>query len=136
MEQNKEKVSFGQWWDKARPTKTLVFWSWVAVIILTLFIGFGWGGWVTGGTAEVMAQEAIVQRLVPICVGQFNQDPGKDQKLQELQEKSSYQRDDYVRDQGWATIFGEEQPNRKVADECVTQLMQLSQEQSKVTAGE
>ena len=29
-EQSKKKVSFGQWWDKARPTKTAVFWSWVA----------------------------------------------------------------------------------------------------------
>jgi hypothetical protein len=68
-----------------------------------MIIGFAWGGWVTGGTAqkmaEVMVENAVVQRLAPICVVQFNQDPGKDQKPKELQEAQSYQRDDYVKDQ-------------------------------------
>jgi hypothetical protein len=131
MEQNKKKESFRQWWDAARPTKTVVFWSWVASIILTMIIGFAWGGWITGGTAqkmaEVIAENAVVQRLTPICVVQFNQDPGKDQKLKELQEAQSYQRDDYVKDQGWATMPGEEEPDSKVADECAKLLMLISQ---------
>jgi hypothetical protein len=130
MEQKKKKVSFGDWWDEARPTKTAVFWSWVASIILTMIIGFAWGGWVTGGTAqkmaETMAGNAVVQRLAPICVFQFNQDPGKDQKLIELQEARAYQRDDYVKDQGWATMPGEEEPDSKVADECAKLLMLIN----------
>jgi hypothetical protein len=130
VEQEK-KVSYRQWWDAARPTKTVVFWSWVASIILTMIIGFAWGGWVTGGTAqkmaEVMVENAVVQRLAPICVVQFNQDPGKDQKLKELQEARFYQRDDYVKDQGWATMPGEEEPDSKVADECAKLLMLISQ---------
>jgi len=36
----KEKVSFRQWWDEARPTKTVVFWSWVGSAVLTMIIGF------------------------------------------------------------------------------------------------
>jgi hypothetical protein len=131
MEQNKKKVKFSQWWDKARPTKTVAFWSWMASIVLTMIIGFSWGGWVTGGTAEkmaeVMAKDAVVQRLVPICVAQFNQDLEKEQKFKELQEASSYQRDDYVKDQGWATMPGEEKPDSKVADECAKLLMMTSQ---------
>jgi hypothetical protein len=130
MEQKKKKVSFGQWWEEARPTKTVVFWSWVASIILTMIIGFAWGGWVTGGTAqkmaEAMAGNVVSQRLVPICVFQFKQDPLKDQKLKELEETSGWKRGDYVETQGWATMPGEEEPDSKVADECAKLLMLIN----------
>lgn len=122
MKQEERKTSFGERWDAARPTKTIVFWSWIGSIVLTMIIGFAWGGWVTGGTAqkmaEVMAGEAVVQRLAPICVMQFNQDPDKDQKLAELKEITPYQRSKYVRDQGWATMPGEAEADTKVADGC------------------
>jgi hypothetical protein len=127
MEQDKKKVSFGQRWDKARPTKTVVFWSMGAAIILTMIIGFNWGGWVTGGTAqkmaEVMAKNAVLQRLTPMCVDQFNQDPERDQKLTELEEKSAWQRGGYVEDQGWATMAGEAKPDSQVANECAKLLI-------------
>jgi len=126
-----KKVNFGQRWDKVRATKTMVFWIVIGSIILTMIVGFNWGGWVTGGTAqrmaEAMAQDAVVQRLAPICVVQFNQDLGKIQKLRELKAVKAYQRDDYVREQGWATMPGEDEPDRMVADACVKQLMQISQ---------
>ena len=125
MEQKKEKVSFGQRWREARPTKTLVFWSWVASVVITMIIGFAWGGWVTGGTARKIAKELVVSRLAPICVAQFQKDPEKDQKLKELKEMSSYQRGDYVKKQGWATIPGEKEPDSKVADECAKRLVEL-----------
>lgn len=131
QEQKMKKASFGQWWGEARPTKTIVFWSWVASIVLTMIIGFAWGGWVTGGTAErmaeVMAADAVSHRLVPICVDQFNQDPDKDQKLIELKEIQSYQRDDYVKEQGWATIPGEDEPDGKVAVECAKLLVLINE---------
>ena len=128
MTQTKE--SFQQRWREVRPTKSLVFWSWIATVVLTMIIGSAWGGWVTGGTAqkmaEAVAENAVVQRLAPICVVQFNQDPEKDQKLIELKEMSSYQRRDYVKDQGWATMPGEEEPDSKVARECVKLLMLIN----------
>jgi hypothetical protein len=129
MEQ-KKKVSFRKWWREARPTKTVVFWSWVGSVVLTMIIGFAWGGWVTGATArtmaEDMAKDAVTERLAEICVVQFNQDPAKDQKLEELKETGSYQRREYVQDQGWATMPGEEEPDRKVVDECVDLLMLIN----------
>ena len=129
MEQ-KKKISFKKWWSEARPTKTAVFWSWIGSIILTMIIGFAWGGWVTGSTAQKlakdMADDAVVERLAPICVAQFNQDPGKAAKLEELKEASSYQRRTFVQDQGWATMPGEEDPDRAVADECVKLLMLIN----------
>jgi len=124
---NKAKVSFGQWWDQARPTKTIVFWSWIAAMVLTMIVGFNWGGWVTGGTAQKMAESAVIQRLAPICVGQFNQDPAKDQKFKEFKDTSVYSRRDYVEKQGWATMSGEAKPDRKVADACAQLLTPASQ---------
>jgi hypothetical protein len=118
MEQAKQRVSLGQRWDQARATKKVVFWFSLAAIILTMIVGFNWGGWVTGGTAKAMAQDAVIQRLTPICVGQFNQDPEKAQKLSELKKTSFYERDDYVKAQGWATMPGEAKPDSKVADAC------------------
>ncbi len=121
------KPSYSERWDNARATKKVVFWFAVAAIILTLIAGFNFGGWVTGGTAQQMTQDAVVQRLSSICVAQFDQDLGKIQKLRELKGMKTYQRDDYVKDQGWATMPGDEEPDLKVADTCAKHLMQLSQ---------
>jgi len=67
MERGSEKVSLGQRWTKARPTKTLVFWLCVACAALTMIVGFTWGGWVRGATARSMAEagaeEAVVKHL-------------------------------------------------------------------------
>jgi hypothetical protein len=116
---------------QARPAKKVVFWFAVVAIVVVLIIGFNWGGWVTGGSARETAvqsgKDAVILRLAPICVYQFNQDPEKDQKLTELKETSRSQRDDYVMEQGWATIPGEEEPDRKVADACAELLMETGQ---------
>jgi hypothetical protein len=121
------KESYGDRWSKTRPTKAIAFWIAIAAIILTMIVGFAWGGWVTGGNAQEMSDEAVVQSLAPICVGQFNQDPEKALKLEELKKMSSYQRDDYVKEQGWATMPGEAQASSKVADACAKLLILNSQ---------
>jgi alpha/beta superfamily hydrolase len=134
MAQDEKKVSFrqrwnevGRKWNKARPTKKIVFWISVAVSILTMIVGFSWGGWVTSSKAELMTEEAVVERLALICVDQFKQDPETEQKLIEFVETSSYKQDDYVRDQGWATMFGDEEPDKDVADACAKLIAQIDQ---------
>jgi hypothetical protein len=121
------KAGFKERWRDARPTKTAVFWSWIASIALTMIVGFAWGGWVTGGTAksmaEKLAEDAVVKRLAPMCVVQFKQAPGRAQKLKELESTDSWQRSEYVEKQGWATLPGEEKPDSRVASECVSLLM-------------
>jgi hypothetical protein len=97
-------------------------WSAVGGAIITMIIGFAWGGWVLGSTStdmgEEMARNAIVERLTPICVAQFNKDPEKDKKLKEFKEIDSWNRDQYVKDQGWATMPFEKEPDSSVADRC------------------
>jgi len=123
-----KKPSLRQRWQKYQPTKTNLVWACVASAVLTIIIGFAWGGWVTGGgsqkAATTMASAAVVQRLAPICVDQFNQDSDKTQKLVELTDMSSRSRVQYVQDQGWATIAGDDRPDRRVADACSKLLLE------------
>jgi hypothetical protein len=123
-----KKPGLRQRWNAIQTSKTAIFWIMIAVIVLTMIVGFSWGGWVTGGTAQKMsttaAQAAVVTRLAPICAAQFNLDPQKDTKLAELQGMSSYQRSAFVKAQGWATMPGEAAPDNKVADACAKLLVE------------
>ena len=118
MEVNKEKIKIGVW-------------AAIGGAVIVMIIGFAWGGWVTGGTAqskaEKIAADAVVARLVPICVAQFNQDQEKDKKLKELKEISNWERDKYIKEQGWATMPYEKEPDISVAEKCAEQIMQNSQ---------
>ena len=128
MERGKQAPSLGQRWSEVRPTKALVAWSCVASVILTMIVGFTWGGWVRGGTAlsmaEAMAEDAVIKRLAPICVVQVAEDPAKEDKLKAMNDLHEYQRGDYVQKQGWASMPGEQEPDRKVADACARLLTQ------------
>ena len=112
--------------EKKDKIKTGV-WGAVGGAIIAMIIGFGWGGWVLGSSAldmgEDMAQNAVVERLTPICVAQFNQDPERDSKLKEFKKIDSWKREQYVRDQGWATMPFEKEPDRRVARECSLLIM-------------
>ena len=114
-------------WEIIKPA----LWGAAGGAAVLAIVGFMWGGWVTGGTAqemaEEMAEEAVAGRLAPICVVQYNQDSEKDQKLKELIEESSWKRREYVEKQGWATMPGEETPDSKVAEKCAELLVELGQ---------
>jgi hypothetical protein len=124
------RESLGDRWGNVQVTKSTVFWLCLAAVLLTLLLGFNWGGWMRGSAAqrlaEVTGRDAVTQRLATICVAQFNLDPAKDQKLQELKAASTYKRAEYVTTQGWATMADEEKPTSKVADACAKQLMLLN----------
>ena len=89
-------------------------------------VGFSWGGWVTGGTAEKMAGEQgrmeVVAALVPICLQQSQQDPRLTETLAQLQAASNYKRSDMLMEAGWATMPGSSDPNRAVASACMDKL--------------
>ncbi len=112
-------------WDKEKIQTGLL--GAVGGAILLAIIGFAWGGWVTGGTAqkmaEEMAEEAVVSRLAPICVEQFRQDSEKVQKLKEMKAEDVWKRGAYVEKQGWATMPGEKEPDGAVARKCAEKLM-------------
>ena len=117
-QENKEKIKTGAWGA-------------VGGAIIAMIIGFAQGGWVLGSTSqsmgEEMAQTAVVERLTPICVAQFNQDPERDKKLKEFKEIDSWKRVQYVKDQGWATMPFEKEPDSRVAYRCSALIMKNSQ---------
>ena len=102
----------------------------VGAIVISI-VGFSWWGWVLESTAnqkaKQMSEEAVIISLANICVYQASQDPGKDLKLKEMINQSSWIRGDYVKKQGWSTIAGEEEPESGVADKCAELLMDISQ---------
>ena len=109
----------------------LGLWGALGGAIVLAIIGFSWLGWVTGGTAQEMAEEmaenAVVARLTPICVEQFKKDSEKDQKFIDLKKEKSWKRNEYVEKQGWATMPGEKKPDSTVAKKCAEMIVQLGQ---------
>lgn len=129
MKTVESKPSLGQRWKSLQPTKAHLVWACLATAILTMIIGFNWGGWMSTANAQkvadTMSKDAVVQRLAPICVAQFNQDAEKDAKLIEMNTKlTSSQKAQFVREQGWATIAGDEKADSKVADACAKLIVQ------------
>jgi hypothetical protein len=98
-----------QWFDQYRASKTVLFWACVGSVIVATVVGFSWGGWVTGGTAQAMADKAAAQarqELVAVmCVDRFMAAPGAGDQLVALQEiTSSYAQGKFVEEGGWAVI--------------------------------
>ena len=123
-----QKVTdLGQRWNKAKPTKTATLWIVLGAIVVVLYLGFSRGGWVTDSTSQARAdtsvEAAVIARLVPICIAQFNADPGKGEKMIAFQElTNTSRRSTFVEDAGWATMPGEAEADNKVALECANQI--------------
>ena len=101
-----------------------------AIVLLIVIFAAGWV--VTSTSAEAKAEEmvaeAVLDRLAPIAVTQYMQDPNREEHLKELKKLQSYgnpNRSDYVQKQGWATMPGEKEPDIRVADECARRIMAL-----------
>ena len=93
-------------------------------------IGFNWGGWVTGGTANKMADlkatTAVVLALAPICVDNFRHQPNAGAQLVSLQKLSSYDQPSFVEKGGWAAALGSKQDNSAVTHACAESLAKLT----------
>ncbi|UPJ71073.1 MULTISPECIES: hypothetical protein [unclassified Bradyrhizobium] len=114
----------------SRETKAAVrpaLWGAVAGAIALAIMGFSWGGWVTGGTAETLAKNsaatAVVAALTPICVEKFRQAADASANLVEMK-KATYAWDQskFVEKGGWATMPGSAGPNSAVAKACAESL--------------
>ena len=86
-------------------------------------VGFSWGGWVTGGGAEEMAnkmaQEEVIAALVPFCLDMSRTDNERMAKLATIREASSFKQRDAVMETGWATMPGTDAPDPAIAQACL-----------------
>jgi hypothetical protein len=121
-----DEQAYGRRWQEYRPSKTALFWSCVASVVVALIIGFTWGGWVTGSTATEMANraasEARAQVAATACVQRFLDASDAREQLASLKKTNSWQRDDLISKGGWATPPGFEKPVADAADLCAEQL--------------
>ena len=104
-------------------------WGMGVGMVLLLIVIFSTGWVVTSSSAKATAHEistnAMVERLAPISVAQFMQDPNREERLKELKALDSWKRTDYVKEQGWAIMPGEKEADWGVANECARLLGEL-----------
>lgn len=94
--------------------------------ILTIIIGFAWGGWVTGGTAQERIDKAVLPLAAEICVSKFKTDSDFEKHLAALKKEESWKRDGYIEEKGkWAVMVGDDASKDGVADACVEKLSDL-----------
>ncbi len=97
--------------------------------VVTVAVGFNWGGWVLGSTAtkqvEVGAKSAVVAVLAPICADKFRQASDASANLAKLKDESSYQRAAFVDKGGWAIFPGSDEASAGVSKACAAILTDL-----------
>jgi hypothetical protein len=107
--QKHQKQSLSQRFQDYEVSKTVLFWSCAGSVALTMVVGFSWGGWTTGGSAQEMADKAVAdarQELAAVvCVERFMAASDAGVQLTALQEiTSSYAQSKFVEEGGWAMI--------------------------------
>jgi hypothetical protein len=94
-----------------------------------MIVGFTAGGWVTGGTAKEMAENAATETrsemVANLCVNKFVSTATAEGRLAALKEADSWERDDMIEDGGWTTIAGLTEDVNGAADLCAEQLAAL-----------
>ena len=63
-------------------------WGLIVGAVITIIVGFVWGGWRTMGAALTMSDEALLASRAAICVAQFMKQPNHEEKLNEFMEIS------------------------------------------------
>lgn len=117
-----------QQWSAIRPTKEATFWLCVASVAATVAIGFGLAGWVTGGTAQKMADEAAAtsrnQLASAVCAEAFLRAADSRVRLDKLKKLEWYERDDAVVKAGFAKMPGDQEASSEVAEMCASSLVE------------
>ena len=97
--------------------------------VATMIIGFNWGGWVLGKTAEnnatMLVNTALVKAYGPVCIERFKQQPNVEAKWAELTKVDTWRRESYIKESGFATPPGSTSPNLAVADACADALSKI-----------
>jgi len=106
---------------------TPAFWGAVGGAAAVAFIGFNFGGWVTGGAAEALASQratkAVVAALAPICVENFNRGKDAPVQLAELKKTKSWEQAAFITKGGWAAMPGLATVDNAMASSCAEMIV-------------
>jgi hypothetical protein len=94
--------------------------------IATILIGFNWGGWSLGSTADKMATEqsklAVVAALAPVCADKFRAQPDAAAKTVALSKVYPWTRaEEFPKE--LVTLPGETNPSCALVDACYALLL-------------
>jgi hypothetical protein len=133
--QQGQKQTLSQRFQQYQASKAVLFWACAGSVIAATVVGFSWGGWVTGGSAQEMAEESAAQArqelAAVVCVDRFMAAPDAGVQLTALQEiTTSRAQGKFVEDGGWAIIVPASGPtdykaradDRKAAGLCADEL--------------
>ena len=95
-------------------------WGLIFGAAVAMIVGFGWGGWLTGGTAKGKTDEALLASRAAICVAQFMRAPNHDQELKAFKEIDSWKRSELIIKGGWDKMPGQGEAIGAVAQACAT----------------
>ena len=120
MENPGSKLEMGNFVMNVPETVKPAIWGMIGGAVVATVVGFAWGGWVTGGTAEDMtaasAESAVVEAFTPLCFAQAKLQPDQ---IVLLKEESNWKREDFVIKAGWVTNVSEKYRSA-VADACAS----------------
>lgn len=98
-------------------------WGFVVGGVAISIVGFSWGGWMTGGSANLMANDRaesqVTAALVPVCLEMSRTDPNRAAKIETIKNAPTYNRQSVLMDTGWATAPGTSKPDRQLATACL-----------------
>jgi hypothetical protein len=97
--------------------------------IATMVVGFNWGGWSLGSTADKMAKEqselAVVGALAPVCADKFRALPDVAAKTIALSKVESWKRvEEFPKE--FVTLPGETSPSSALVKACYALLVPKS----------
>jgi len=98
--------------------------------ILSIVVGFNWGGWVLGSTASknsaIFADNAVADALAPICADRFQNASDASSNLATFQGQNSYKQTGFIEEGGWASFAGHKTSDRDIATACAAIISQVN----------
>ena len=124
--QSTTNPSLSRRWENYQPSKTMLVWACIAAAIATIVVGFSWGGWVLGSTADkrvaATSEQAVAQFAANICVNRFLSAADAKAELAKLKTIESWKQDTFIEEGGWATFASAKTPIEGVAEICANKL--------------
>jgi hypothetical protein len=130
-----ERLSFAKRWKAYRATKGQLVWAAIAGSVVTIVVGFAWGGWMLGGSAEeaktTAVYEARMQLLAALCVDRFTGAQNATATLADLKKAGEWERRDMIRKGGWIAVNNvTEQSDSQAATLCADRLAAMEPEKT------
>jgi hypothetical protein len=126
-----------QAWRAYQPTRAQLLWLCAASVVATLILGFGPGGWVSGASAQKMADEAATasrqQLAAAVCAEDFLGAANARERLAKLRDTHWWHRGEVVAAGGWATMPGDSEASSTVAALCATRLAEQAEASARGT---